>query len=315
LSVPVVITGEGRLDEQTLHGKAPAGVAAAAVQAGVPVVAVSGGRDLDDARLTPPVHRGLCVDRHRADVQRCIDEPVPLLERLAGSSPRNSSGPMTRLNEQRRAAVVEAAAVTSSAGCLAPGLHELLPDSGVAAAWAVQGGASRATAGLVTTVMLVTTVVTQALVAGDDHPPGQRAGAGARAAPAWCASPLYAVGASPLLARRLAIRGTGFALSRDRRDADLRCARRNGMAKSVGLYGLAIAVPNLVGVPAGVALTQAGHFGVAARTCRQPGAGSSVRAPGRSPTHADADAAAELDAVSHRLVLMVALAPSFVLLW
>jgi glycerate kinase len=38
----LVITGEGSLDEQTLHGKAPAGVASAARAAGVPVVAVAG---------------------------------------------------------------------------------------------------------------------------------------------------------------------------------------------------------------------------------------------------------------------------------
>ena len=38
----LVVTGEGSLDEQTLHGKAPAGVAAAARRAGVPVVAVAG---------------------------------------------------------------------------------------------------------------------------------------------------------------------------------------------------------------------------------------------------------------------------------
>ncbi|MYW13889.1 glycerate kinase, partial [Streptomyces sp. SID2563] len=37
-----VITGEGSLDAQTLHGKAPAGVAAAARAAGLPVVAVCG---------------------------------------------------------------------------------------------------------------------------------------------------------------------------------------------------------------------------------------------------------------------------------
>ena len=38
----LVVTGEGSLDVQTLHGKAPAGVAAAARAAGVPVVAVAG---------------------------------------------------------------------------------------------------------------------------------------------------------------------------------------------------------------------------------------------------------------------------------
>jgi glycerate 2-kinase len=38
----LVVTGEGSLDEQTLHGKAPAGVAAAARAAHVPSVAVAG---------------------------------------------------------------------------------------------------------------------------------------------------------------------------------------------------------------------------------------------------------------------------------
>ncbi|KAF1052988.1 MAG: Glycerate 2-kinase [Stenotrophomonas maltophilia] len=38
----LVITGEGRLDEQTLHGKTPAGVAALARAAGAPTVALAG---------------------------------------------------------------------------------------------------------------------------------------------------------------------------------------------------------------------------------------------------------------------------------
>lgn len=38
----LVITGEGRLDSQTLHGKTPAGVAEIAQQAGVPVLAIAG---------------------------------------------------------------------------------------------------------------------------------------------------------------------------------------------------------------------------------------------------------------------------------
>ena len=42
----LVVTGEGSLDEQTLHGKAPAQVAAAASAAGVPVIAVAGRREL-----------------------------------------------------------------------------------------------------------------------------------------------------------------------------------------------------------------------------------------------------------------------------
>jgi glycerate kinase len=44
----LVVTGEGCLDSQTLHGKAPAGVAAAAAEAGVPVAAVCGLLELSE---------------------------------------------------------------------------------------------------------------------------------------------------------------------------------------------------------------------------------------------------------------------------
>lgn len=47
----LVITGEGCLDEQTLHGKAPAGVAAAARRHGLPVIAVAGRSLVDRDQL------------------------------------------------------------------------------------------------------------------------------------------------------------------------------------------------------------------------------------------------------------------------
>ncbi len=47
----LVITGEGSLDSQTLHGKAPAGVAAAARRSGVPVIAVAGRNLLQHGEL------------------------------------------------------------------------------------------------------------------------------------------------------------------------------------------------------------------------------------------------------------------------
>jgi glycerate kinase len=79
----LVITGEGRLDEQTLHGKAPAGVALAAADAGVPVVIVSGGRDLDDARLhAAGFTAAYTLTDIEPDVRVCIARPLPLLERL-----------------------------------------------------------------------------------------------------------------------------------------------------------------------------------------------------------------------------------------
>ncbi|RSS01727.1 glycerate kinase [Streptomyces sp. WAC00469] len=80
----LVITGEGSLDEQTLHGKAPAGVAAAARAAGRDVVAVCG-----RLALTPQALRGAGIRRAYAlteeepDVARCIAEAGPILERVA----------------------------------------------------------------------------------------------------------------------------------------------------------------------------------------------------------------------------------------
>jgi glycerate 2-kinase len=77
----LVITGEGALDEQTLHGKAVAGVAAAA--AGIPVVAVCGSNKLDPERLrSAGVVAAYALTDLEPDVRRCIAEPVPLLRRL-----------------------------------------------------------------------------------------------------------------------------------------------------------------------------------------------------------------------------------------
>ncbi|HEU4907238.1 MAG TPA: glycerate kinase [Propionibacteriaceae bacterium] len=47
----LVVTGEGSLDDQSLAGKAPIGVARAAAKAGVPVVAVAGRLQLNHQRL------------------------------------------------------------------------------------------------------------------------------------------------------------------------------------------------------------------------------------------------------------------------
>jgi len=47
----LVVTGEGSLDEQSLTGKAPVGVARAAARAGVPVVAVAGRTGLNQNQL------------------------------------------------------------------------------------------------------------------------------------------------------------------------------------------------------------------------------------------------------------------------
>jgi glycerate 2-kinase len=69
----LVITGEGRMDSQTLSGKGPIGAARRAKQLGVPTVALVGGLQIDDALL------------HEAGLQAVlpiIPGPMPLDEAL-----------------------------------------------------------------------------------------------------------------------------------------------------------------------------------------------------------------------------------------
>jgi glycerate kinase len=80
----LVITGEGSLDVQTLHGKAPAGVAAVARSAGIPVVAVAGRSLLSPADLQPAgILTAYALTDIEPDPQRCMTEAGPLLEQLA----------------------------------------------------------------------------------------------------------------------------------------------------------------------------------------------------------------------------------------
>jgi glycerate kinase len=70
----LVITGEGRIDEQTIHGKGPIGTAQRARARGVPTVAIVGGLDADEALL------------HEAGIQAVlpiVTGPMSLEEALA----------------------------------------------------------------------------------------------------------------------------------------------------------------------------------------------------------------------------------------
>ncbi|MFJ9863066.1 glycerate kinase [Streptomyces sp. NPDC101165] len=80
----LVITGEGSLDEQTLHGKAPAGVAAAARAAGKDVVAVCGRLALPEEALhRAGIGRAYPLTSLEPDVAKCIADAGPILERVA----------------------------------------------------------------------------------------------------------------------------------------------------------------------------------------------------------------------------------------
>ncbi|MFJ4554954.1 glycerate kinase [Streptomyces massasporeus] len=80
----LVITGEGSLDEQTLHGKAPAGVAVAARAADKDVVAVCGRLALPPQTLgRAGFRRAYPLTDAEPDVAKCITEAGPILERVA----------------------------------------------------------------------------------------------------------------------------------------------------------------------------------------------------------------------------------------
>ncbi|SHN49819.1 Predicted arabinose efflux permease, MFS family [Geodermatophilus obscurus] len=121
---------------------------------------------------------------------------------------------------------------------------------------AVARGAAADTAGVVTAVFLVVTVAGQSAVPAATA----RFGAGPVLAVGLVAlgapSPLYAVDGGLLwLSAVSAVRGAGFAVLTvlgAMLAARVAPAARRG--ESIGIYGLAIAVPNLLAVPAGVAL-------------------------------------------------------------
>ncbi|MBY4275861.1 glycerate kinase [Rhodococcus fascians] len=66
-SADLVVTGEGSLDEQSLYGKAPIGVAHAAREAGVPVITVAGRSVIDLDRLRS---RGIVASYALSDLER-----------------------------------------------------------------------------------------------------------------------------------------------------------------------------------------------------------------------------------------------------
>lgn len=80
----LVITGEGKLDAQSLRGKAPVGVARAAGAHGVPVVAVAGAVEVADRELRAAgFEEAHALLELEPDPRRSMAEAAPLLERLA----------------------------------------------------------------------------------------------------------------------------------------------------------------------------------------------------------------------------------------
>jgi glycerate kinase len=94
-----VVTGEGAMDDQTLHGKAPAGVASAARAAGVPVIAICGRNELSDESLhAAGITAAYALTDLEPDIARCLADASQLLlrlgERIAADHLSDEGGPI-----------------------------------------------------------------------------------------------------------------------------------------------------------------------------------------------------------------------------
>jgi len=75
----LVITGEGKFDSQSLGGKAPMGVHAAASSLHIPSVMVCGQAEIKDQTLFSKVY---ALTDYESDLEKCIAEPAPVLKEI-----------------------------------------------------------------------------------------------------------------------------------------------------------------------------------------------------------------------------------------
>ena len=81
----VVIIGEGSLDHQSLRGKGPISVARFAKSNGAKVIAVVGMSSLTTSDLNEaPIDRVYALTDIEPDLDRCINDPEPILRELTG---------------------------------------------------------------------------------------------------------------------------------------------------------------------------------------------------------------------------------------
>lgn len=94
--VDLVITGEGSLDVQSLHGKAPIGVAEAAGQVGVDVVVVAGRRTLSDGQLrSAGIRMTYTLAELEPDIHESIANAADLLRRIGRTIAETSTDLVT----------------------------------------------------------------------------------------------------------------------------------------------------------------------------------------------------------------------------
>jgi glycerate kinase len=89
----LVVTGEGSLDDQSLAGKAPVGVARAAARAEIPVIAVAGRLQLSPSRLREAgISAAYPLTDLEPDLDRCIANAGRLLRRVGAQVARDWLG-------------------------------------------------------------------------------------------------------------------------------------------------------------------------------------------------------------------------------
>ena len=93
----LVITGEGRLDSQTLHGKGPHGVALLAREMGKPVVAIAGGIETQTS-LAP--HFDLLLATKPAEMP--LEEAIRAGTRLIEETVEHNAARFMELAQTRR---------------------------------------------------------------------------------------------------------------------------------------------------------------------------------------------------------------------
>jgi glycerate kinase len=78
-----VVTGEGRLDEQSLHGKVVGALTAGALQRRTPVLVLAGQVALDEPALRGAGVRAFSLSEYAGSVRRAIDDAANQLAGLA----------------------------------------------------------------------------------------------------------------------------------------------------------------------------------------------------------------------------------------
>ena len=82
----LIITGEGTFDSQSLSGKAPIGILEIAIQQSIPVALICGQAKLNSSDKIVNGFRSIsALHDFEADIEKCIAEPGPIIEKISAA--------------------------------------------------------------------------------------------------------------------------------------------------------------------------------------------------------------------------------------